>query len=156
MTGLSRTVGTAAESLRNTKLPKFLDHNPDHKLERSRLDVGAPPGSLSRSEPCRRTAWHRVDCLLLVSSESDSAALAPLQQDFCLMTDRLVQSPSIIATQKSVQESLRERPPGVWQVRVSLGTLRYRYAHATVQGGRRDDQKAAARLVSEAAKGGSL
>ncbi|HEX4175125.1 MAG TPA: tyrosine-type recombinase/integrase [Acidimicrobiales bacterium] len=53
--------------------------------------------------------------------------------------------------------SLRERSPGVWQVRVSLGrdpsTHRYRYAHATVHGGRRDAQREAARLASEAAKG---
>ena len=106
MTDLSGTVGTAAESLRYTKQPKFLGHNPDHKLKRSRLDVGAPTGSLSRSELCRRTAWHEVDCLLLVSSESDSAALAPLQQDFCILTDRLAHHPSRIATLKSVQQPM--------------------------------------------------
>ncbi len=53
--------------------------------------------------------------------------------------------------------SLRERSPGVWQTRVSLGhdpeTHRYRYAQATARGGRRDAQRAAARLVSEAAQG---
>jgi integrase len=64
---------------------------------------------------------------------------------------------TIISRLKSVSGSLRERSPGVWQVRVSLGrdpsTHRYRYAHATVHGGRRDAQREAARLASEAAKG---
>ena len=73
------------------------------------------------------------------------------------MTDRLAHNLSIIATLKSVQGSLRERSPGVWQVRVALGrdptTHRYRYAHATVHGGRRDAQREAARLVNEASKG---
>ena len=57
---------------------------------RNRLDVErstwirAPGQNLdSRS----RSTW--MDCLLLVSSESDSAALAPLQQDFCVSTDGL-------------------------------------------------------------------
>ena len=53
--------------------------------------------------------------------------------------------------------SLRERSPGVWQVRVSLGrdpaTHRYRYAAATVRGTKRDAQRAAAGLVSEADHG---
>jgi len=52
-----------------------------------------------------------------------------------------------------VKGSLRERSPGVWQVRVSLGrdpaTHRYRYAAATVRGTKRDAQRAAAGLVSE-------
>ncbi len=51
-----------------------------------------------------------------ISSESDSAALAPLQQDFCVLEDRLVHNLSTIATLKSVQPSLRERSPGVWRV----------------------------------------
>ena len=75
------------------------------------------------------------------------------------MTDRLVHKLSIIATPKSVKGSLRERSPGVWQVRVSLGrdpaTHRYRYAAATVRGANRDAQRAAAGLVSEAITGGS-
>ena len=53
--------------------------------------------------------------------------------------------------------SLRERSPGVWQVRVSLGrdpkTHRYRYAHVTVHGGRRAAQREAARLVKDASEG---
>ena len=64
---------------------------------------------------------------------------------------------SIIDTLKSVQGSLRERSPGVWQVRVSLGrdptTKRYRYVSVTVRGGRRAAQREAARLVKEAAEG---
>jgi hypothetical protein len=64
---------------------------------------------------------------------------------------------TIITRLKSVSGSLRERSPGVWQVRVSLGrdpkTHRYRYAHATVHGGRRAAQREAARLVKEANDG---
>jgi len=64
---------------------------------------------------------------------------------------------TIIDRLKSVSGSLRERSPGVWQVRVSLGrdpkTHRYRYAHATVHGGRRAAQREAARLVKEANDG---
>ncbi len=63
----------------------------------------------------------------------------------------------MIALQKSVKGSLRERSPGVWQVGVSLGrdpaTHRYRYAAATVRGAKRDAQRAAAGLVSEADHG---
>ena len=86
-----------------------------------------------------------------ISSESDSAALAPLQQDFCILTDRLVHNLSIVTTLKSVQGSLRERSQGVWQVRVSLGldptTKRYVYVSTTVRAGRRAAQREAARLV---------
>ena len=39
-----------------------------------------------------------------ISSESDSAALAPLQQDFYILTDRLAHKPSTFATLKSVQQ----------------------------------------------------
>jgi len=64
---------------------------------------------------------------------------------------------SIIATLKSVKGSLRERSPGVWQVRVALGrdpaTGGYRYAATTVHGGRRAAQRAAAQLVNDASKG---
>ena len=56
-----------------------------------------------------------------------------------------------------MQGSLRERSPGVWQVRVSLGrdpaTKRYRYVSATVRGGRRLAQREAARLVKQASEG---
>jgi len=54
-----------------------------------------------------------------------------------------------------VRGSLRERSPGVWQVRVSLGRNPGRYADAstTVQRGRRDAQRAAAKLVSQAHQG---
>lgn len=56
-----------------------------------------------------------------------------------------------------MQGSIRERSPGVWQVRVSLGrdpqTKRYQYATTTVRGGRRDAQRAAAKLVSQAGEG---
>ncbi len=56
-----------------------------------------------------------------VSSESDSAALAPLQQDFCASTGQLVQNLSILVALESVPGSLRERSPGVWQVRARHG-----------------------------------
>lgn len=53
--------------------------------------------------------------------------------------------------------SIRERAPGVWQVRVSLGrdpeTKRYTYASETVRGTRRDAQRAATRLASQADAG---
>ncbi|MGH9091052.1 MAG: tyrosine-type recombinase/integrase [Acidimicrobiales bacterium] len=56
-----------------------------------------------------------------------------------------------------MQGSIRERSAGVWQIRVSLGrdqtTGRYRYASATVRGGRRDAQRAAAKLFSKASEG---
>ena len=94
MTDLSGTVKEPPRRVFDTRsCRKILGHNPDHKLERSRLDVGGPTGSLSRSELCQRTAWHRVDCLLLVSSASDSAAIAPLQQDFSVSQDSLVHNP---------------------------------------------------------------
>ena len=122
---------------RHTKLSRFLDH----KLERSQLDVGAPAGSLSRSERCRRTAWHVVDCLLLVGSESDSAALASVQQGSCISSMDPVHNVSMIATPIPVKGSLRDRSPGVWHVRVSLGrdpaSGRHRYTTTTVRGGRR-------------------
>lgn len=56
-----------------------------------------------------------------------------------------------------MQGSIRERSPGVWQVRVSIGrdpqTQKYQYASATVRGGRRDAQRAADKLVSQAGDG---
>ena len=100
---------------------------------------------------------YAVDCLRLVSSESDSAALAPLQQGFCVLGMDAVHNLSITATLIPVRGSLRERSPGVWQVKVSLGrdpaTRRYRYAAATVRGTKRDAPRAAARLVNEADHG---
>ena len=97
-----------------------------------------------------------MDCLLLVSSESDSAALAP-PEDLCVLVGPVVHNPSVLATLEPVRESLCQRRPGVWQVRVSLGrgprSHRYRYAATTVRGSQRDAQRAAARLVSEAAEG---
>ena len=52
-----------------------------------------------------------------------------------------------------MQGSLRERQPGVWQIRVCAGrdpvTRRFRYVTRTVRGGKRDAQRAAAALVSE-------
>jgi hypothetical protein len=73
------------------------------------------------------------------------------------LTDRLVHNLSIIATLNPVQGSLRERSPGVWQVRVSVGrdpvTKRYRYVSSTVRGGRRAAEREAARLVKQAADG---
>ena len=53
--------------------------------------------------------------------------------------------------------SIRERAPGVWQVRVSLGrdrgTGRYAYASETVHGTKRDAQRAATRLAGQADSG---
>ncbi len=73
------------------------------------------------------------------------------------MTDRLVHNLPRIAALKSVPGSLRERSPGVWQVRVCVGrdpkTKRYRYVSTTVHGGRRAAQREAARLVKEAGEG---
>jgi hypothetical protein len=50
-----------------------------------------------------------------------------------------------------MQGSIRERRPGVWQIRICAGrdpeTRRFRYVTRTVQGGKRDAQRAAAALV---------
>jgi len=62
-----------------------------------------------------------MDCVARVSSESDSAALAPLQQGFRVSEDRLVPNLSRIDALDPVQNSLRERSPDVWQVSVTLG-----------------------------------
>jgi hypothetical protein len=47
---------------------------------------------------------------------------------------------------------MRERRPGVWQIRICAGrdpaTRRFRYVTRTVQGGKRNAQRAAAKLVS--------
>jgi hypothetical protein len=51
-----------------------------------------------------------------VSSESDSAALAPLQQEFYLAIRTSGHNLTIIAKLNPVRGSLRERSPGVWQV----------------------------------------
>ncbi|MGH9017829.1 MAG: site-specific integrase, partial [Acidimicrobiales bacterium] len=56
-----------------------------------------------------------------------------------------------------MQGSLRERKPGVWQIRVCAGrdplTRRFRYVTKTVQGGKREAQRAAATLVSDVEAG---
>lgn len=53
--------------------------------------------------------------------------------------------------------SVREKRPGVWQVRVSLGrdpeTGKYRTLAREVHGGRRDAERAAARLLTEVSDG---
>jgi hypothetical protein len=59
-----------------------------------------------------------VDVLTRVSSESDPAALAPLQQGFYVLSGQVVHSLSRIATIGPVRESLREGSQGVWQARV--------------------------------------
>ena len=63
--------------------------------------------------------------------------------------------------------SIRQRSPTTWQIRVSAGrdpvTGRYRYVSRTVEGGKRDAQRAAAALtqdvdqgVAEPSRSGSL
>lgn len=98
-----------------------------------------------------------MDCLLLVSSESDSAALATLQQDFYVSRGPAVYGPSTFATLRSVRESLRERWPRVWRVGVPIGlnptTNRYWYKAATVRRTKRFAQRAVTRLVNEADHG---
>jgi hypothetical protein len=120
---------------------QILSHNPGHKRERNTENVVRPVGQTTRWERVRATERHALDLLTRVSSESDSAALAPLQQDFCISEDSLVHSLSIIATPKSVKSSLRERSPGVWQVRVSFGcdsaTRRQRDVAETVRAAKR-------------------
>jgi hypothetical protein len=53
--------------------------------------------------------------------------------------------------------SLREKSPGVWEIRVALGrdplTGRYRSVSRTVHGGKRKAQEEIARIVSSAANG---
>ena len=63
-----------------------------------------------------------MERLTLVRSESDSAALAPLQQDFRVSEDRLVHDLSVFDAPKSVEGSLRERSLGVWHVPASIGS----------------------------------
>jgi hypothetical protein len=65
-----------------------------------------------------------------ISSESDSAALAPLQQDFCVSKTALPNR-SGVDTPKSVQRSLRECSLGVWRRRVSLGRALQREAQGS-------------------------
>jgi len=52
---------------------------------------------------------------------------------------------------------MRERTPGVWQIRICAGrdpvTRRFRYITRTVRGGKRDAQRAAAALVSKVEAG---
>jgi hypothetical protein len=92
-----------------------------------------------------------------ISSESDSAALAPLLAGFSRFDGPAREEPVRGRCAQSVEESLRERSPGVWQVRTSPGrepaTKRYRYASATVQVSRREPQRKAAGLVVEVAEG---
>ena len=82
-------------------------------------------------------------------TQVNSLAVSPIRplshlssRTFAFRPGPLVHNLSIIATPKSVKGSLRERSPGVWQVRVSLGrdpaTHRYRYAAATVRGTKTD------------------
>ena len=56
-----------------------------------------------------------------------------------------------------VAGSIRQTGPDRWQVRVSAGrdphSGRYRYVHRTVQGGKRDAQRAAAELATEVQHG---
>ena len=61
-----------------------------------------------------------VECPGRGSSESDSAALAPLQQEFRRVTRTVVHTRATV-TDSLRPGSLRERSSGVWQVRVSLG-----------------------------------
>ncbi len=56
--------------------------------------------------------------------------------------------------------SLREKSPGVWEIRVALGrdplTGRYRSVSRTVHGGKRKAQEEISRIVSSAANGAAL
>lgn len=56
-----------------------------------------------------------------------------------------------------MQGSLRQRSADSWELRVSLGrepgTGRYRYVHKTVRGGKREAQRALAKLVGEVDSG---
>jgi hypothetical protein len=55
------------------------------------------PGGLTRRwEGIRQTVLDGLDQLTRVSSESDSAALAPLQQDLRVSAEWLVHNPSVL------------------------------------------------------------
>jgi hypothetical protein len=74
----------------------MLVHNLGHKRERDAENGAGGNGQTTRRERVRWTVSHVLDLLTRVSSESDSAALAPLQQDFSVSTDRLVHNLSVI------------------------------------------------------------
>ena len=63
-----------------------------------------------------------------------------------------------MGTLRGVQGSLREKGPGHWQVRISLGrdpvAGRYRYLHRDFRGTKREAQRYAAQLVTEVDHGG--
>jgi integrase len=81
----------------------------------------------------------------------------------CQLTSQIVKSqkdPRIAHPRPSpfgVSGSLRERPPGVWEIRVALGrdplTGNYRQVSRTVHGGKRKAQEETARIVVAAADG---
>jgi hypothetical protein len=70
------------------------------------------------------------------------------------MTRTVAHNPAIAADWLR-SGSLCERPPGVWQVRVSIGrdpvSHRYQYASTTVRGGRREANRAGFEGPTEAA-----
>ncbi len=94
----------------------FLDHDSVHKRRRNRLDGIGRHGSRARSERFQWIQWEEVDCLLLVSSESDSAALAPFQQDFRGLEARGVHQPvqkrSVQVLRGSLRGTVRRRLAG--------------------------------------------
>jgi hypothetical protein len=61
-----------------------------------------------------------LDVLARVSSESDSAAPAPLQQNLRVLAGQRFHNLPILVTLKSVLGGLRERSMGVWQLRAFL------------------------------------
>jgi hypothetical protein len=79
--------GNAVEARRGDTIDteeraNFLGHNPGHKRGGNRFDGVERHGLCARSERFQWIRENGMECLLLVSSESDSAALAPLQQEF--------------------------------------------------------------------------
>jgi len=108
---------TSAGSLGGRQIPS---HNPGHKRERNTENVVRPVGQTTRWERVRGTERHALDLLTRVSSESDSAALAPLQQELRLATRTIVQSLVMVAGWLR-PGSLRDGSPGDWQVWVSSG-----------------------------------
>ena len=76
--------GNAVEAWRGNTIDteeraNLLGHNPGHKRGRNRFDGIELHGLSARPERFQWIRENGMECLLLVSSEYDSAALAPLR-----------------------------------------------------------------------------
>jgi hypothetical protein len=77
------------------------------------------------------TRSHRVDLPTLISSESDSAALAPLQQDFCVSLGRLVQTCPCSTRRSPCRKAYVKAPPVFGRSGCPSAAIRRRSATST-------------------------